>query len=520
MNRIKILYLFFIALTLGACQNNTPQNIDEHSAEYALDYEGVYKGTYPCADCPGIDATLILNKDKTFSYTNTYLDRDNEVLNYTGEYKIKGNVLSISLDGKPAHFFVGESSIIFTGDKKVTSYTELTDDYALRKMPSTEFTYSGLYKGTYPCADCPGIETSLLLRKDTTFLYTMTYLEEKDGRFVYKGHYQVNGDTLTIKADDDESVYFLIGANQLSLMGKKLTLTEGETAPFYNLKKMPENFVYEGVYETFSETKGAYMQRLTISQEQNNEYKVDFTASKVKNRENCRFSGKGTLKNDTLFVNIGTKGKVVTMSITPKHDGLGVDVFTPNFEERFQMMVFCKGGGSLAGEYLKKTITSNSIGVIKKGMTINDVFQNIPMVQIQKKKGEGEFAEDIYDDYEVSTRNGEPLFTLTPRFAGSIDQKINRVLVLSPFFKTDKGICVNSTYGAIKKAYTISGFAPTREHIVFNVDEINARFSISKYKLKKGWWNEQTKKVNEDKIPLNTQINDFTLWWEEKVVVK
>ena len=39
--------------------------MDMHTAEISLDYYGTYKGTLPAADCPGINVTLTLNKNKT-----------------------------------------------------------------------------------------------------------------------------------------------------------------------------------------------------------------------------------------------------------------------------------------------------------------------------------------------------------------------------------------------------------------------------------------------------------------------
>ncbi len=391
---------------------------------------------------------------------------------------------------------------------------ELAEYYELKKIPNAEFTYSGVYKGTYPCADCPGIEATLELQKDKTFVYTTVYLEKKDGRFVEKGTYTVKDNILTIKTDK-ESINFLIGPNILSLMGKELEPATGKMAPLYDLKKLLENsFDYEGVYETFWEEKGSYMQRLSITKaEKFNEYKVDFTASKVRNREACNFSGMATLNNDSLFVNIGVEGKTVIMTITPMHDGLGVEVFTKNFDERHEMMLFCRGGASLAGEYIKKTITANSIGVFKKGMTVAEALHHTPWAQVQKKKGKGEFKEDVYDDYEIYTRYGKHLLTLTPEFRGSLDQKINRVMVVSPFFATEKGINTNATYQDIKKAYTINKIEPTETHIVLVVDEINAHFSIPKTSLKTGWWNDKNKSVNESKIPANTKIDSFILWW-------
>ena len=69
----------FITLTAVGCTNakkadvsaagsNTTQVVDMHTAETSLDYYGVYKGTVPAADCPGIELTLTLKKDRTYTY--------------------------------------------------------------------------------------------------------------------------------------------------------------------------------------------------------------------------------------------------------------------------------------------------------------------------------------------------------------------------------------------------------------------------------------------------------------------
>ncbi len=480
----KLFYILAIALVFSACKThkNKPTTTDEHTAEYALDYEGVYKGTYPCADCEGIKTTLTLNKDKSFIYETLYLGRKGKSFVYKGNYTVKGNTLTIQQDNKPIHFLVGESTVTLLGDDLKPNTGELADFYVLKKQRG--FTYQGLYKGTYPCADCSGIETKLSLQTDNSFVYETVYIDKKDGRFVHKGKYTVKDDILSFK-ENNKTLNFLIGENILTFLGENLKPNTGKLDAFYILKKQG-NFNYQGKYETFNEEKGGYTQTLSI-QPKGSDYEIVFSASKVKNRENCRFSGMGSIKNDTLWVNISNeKDKEVLIYIAPSHDNLGVEVFTPNFENRFYMMRYCSGGSSLAGKYIKNTITANSIGVFNQQNTIAEVLQTLPNTQVNKKVGHGEFAEDVYDDYEILNHNFKPLFT------------------------------INATFGDIKKAYKINGFAPTREHITFNVDEINASFSIAKSKLKKGWWNEKTKKIDESKIPLNTKVDSFILWWYKK----
>ncbi len=393
-----------------------------------------------------------------------------------------------------------------TDKKQKVKKDEHSAEYALD--------YEGVYKGTYPCADCEGIQVTLTLGSDSLFVYETIYLGEKDGRFVDRGKYTVEENILTIQ-QKNEPVYFFVGESSLTLLDKDLKPSSGELADYYILKKQ-RAFDYIGKYETFNEEIGGYTQTLSIQENEENSYEIVFSASKVKNSENCSFLGIGHIKKDTLWVDISNEeDKEVMMYIVPSHDNLGVEVFTRDFEERYFMMRYCGGGSSLAGKYIKNIITAGSIGVFNQETTVSNLLHALPGLQVFKKAGHGEFAEDVYDDYEVYDHNANLLFTMTPKDTGDVFQKFNRVLVNSSFFKTEKGIDLNATYGDIIDAYTIDGIEPTREHIVLNINEINANFSIPKNVLKRGWWNDQTKKINRDKIPLNARVDSFILWWEE-----
>ena len=41
----------------------------------ALDWEGTYMGIVPCADCEGIEKTILLNKENTYTLTSKYLGK-------------------------------------------------------------------------------------------------------------------------------------------------------------------------------------------------------------------------------------------------------------------------------------------------------------------------------------------------------------------------------------------------------------------------------------------------------------
>lgn len=107
--------------------------IDTHNAATSLDYEGTYKGVFPAADCPGIETTLTLNADKTFTQHFSYIER-NTSLNEKGVYTLKGNLLTLNeKNGGLSYYKVGENHLrkLDADKKEITG--ELADNFILIK---------------------------------------------------------------------------------------------------------------------------------------------------------------------------------------------------------------------------------------------------------------------------------------------------------------------------------------------------------------------------------------------------
>ncbi|MDT0295904.1 hypothetical protein ACFQ3R_11395 [Mesonia ostreae] len=157
-------------------------------------------------------------------------------------------------------------------------------------------------------------------------------------------------------------------------------------------------------------------------------------------------------------------------------------------------------------------ISENRVGIFSKGMTISDVYNTIPKDQIKKKVGYGEFADDTFDDYEIYDSNGEKVLILTPKQSGNTNSKINRVLILDNRFQTTEKIGLNSTFGDLAKYYPTDKISPDMEHIVLDVNHINAWFTIKKTELQDGWWNG--KGIDKTKIPNTTKFDGISIWWK------
>lgn len=117
----KIFILVCSCALLAACNNSAKTNksagadstsievTDIHNAENSLDYEGTYKGVFPAADCPGIETTLTLNPDKTFSLHSVYIDRDSS-FDEKGTYTLKDNLLTLNEEGGELSYYKVEEN--------------------------------------------------------------------------------------------------------------------------------------------------------------------------------------------------------------------------------------------------------------------------------------------------------------------------------------------------------------------------------------------------------------------------
>lgn len=97
--------------------------------------------------------------------------------------------------------------------------------------------WTGTYQGTTPCADCPGIETTIRLYDDETFWYQATYQDRNltvadTGKFMWHDH----GSVVHLKGKETDLKY-KVGENilmQLDTEGNQIT---GTLAENYRLKK-------------------------------------------------------------------------------------------------------------------------------------------------------------------------------------------------------------------------------------------------------------------------------------------
>ena len=137
-------FLFVYCKPSGKNQQSTsdqPETSDSiyasrHSETDSLNYEGVYTGILPCADCDGIDTEIAVNKDNTYVKRSRYIGKDNNVLGNKGTYTWNTEHNTITLSGVkdgPNQYLVGPNTLtqLDMSGKKISGPTAAK--YVLKK---------------------------------------------------------------------------------------------------------------------------------------------------------------------------------------------------------------------------------------------------------------------------------------------------------------------------------------------------------------------------------------------------
>ncbi|MFO7743770.1 MAG: copper resistance protein NlpE N-terminal domain-containing protein [Psychroflexus sp.] len=149
--------ILIMLMVLTSCKDKPGQQENKEdkalptadTSRNALDWNGVYKGVLPCADCEGIETQITLHKDLTYVKEQIYLGKTDETFTTSGKFSWNDAGTIIRLDhSKPNAYQVGEN-ILFaldSNDKKITG--DLSDLYELTKSPVQNQLFENFWKLT------------------------------------------------------------------------------------------------------------------------------------------------------------------------------------------------------------------------------------------------------------------------------------------------------------------------------------------------------------------------------------
>ena len=135
----KSLIIFAIFLTIVSChpgKKSKSQNVKHlgDNSMSSVDWDGIYQGILPCADCEGIKTQLTLNKDLTYVLQTQYLGRKDSVFTKKGKFGWVNNGGSIVLDNdNNQKYLVGENRIFHLDKDGNRISGDLAEKYVLEK---------------------------------------------------------------------------------------------------------------------------------------------------------------------------------------------------------------------------------------------------------------------------------------------------------------------------------------------------------------------------------------------------
>jgi len=112
-----ILFIFLCAGSFFCKSQKTAKSTvttGSHNSQNSLDWDGIYRGVLPCADCEGIQKTIYLNKDGTYKVKVKYLGKQDTPTEYSGKFgwSSQGNTITLNeLNGQQIMYFVGENTL-------------------------------------------------------------------------------------------------------------------------------------------------------------------------------------------------------------------------------------------------------------------------------------------------------------------------------------------------------------------------------------------------------------------------
>jgi len=137
--KIKLLIFSTLLLNLFSCV--TTKKTTSNNSRNTLDWNGVYTGILPCADCEGLQTKIRLNKDFTYESETKYLGKSEETIKVTGRFRWdkKGNTITLAnlnQETSASQYAVGENRLTQLDLKGEIITGDLASLYILNKQNS------------------------------------------------------------------------------------------------------------------------------------------------------------------------------------------------------------------------------------------------------------------------------------------------------------------------------------------------------------------------------------------------
>ncbi|MGJ5642864.1 copper resistance protein NlpE N-terminal domain-containing protein [Formosa sp. S-31] len=129
--------LLILSVVLLNCKSADIKTADTaHNSMNSLDWNGIYTGTLPCADCEGLKTVIELHSDLRYTEKTQYLGKQETVNETTGTFSwnASGNMITLYKGSAQQSYLVGEGRLthLDANQNKITG--EQADQFILTQQ--------------------------------------------------------------------------------------------------------------------------------------------------------------------------------------------------------------------------------------------------------------------------------------------------------------------------------------------------------------------------------------------------
>ncbi|MGN6341828.1 MAG: copper resistance protein NlpE N-terminal domain-containing protein [Ginsengibacter sp.] len=95
---------------------------------------------------------------------------------------------------------------------------------------------SGKYAGVTPCADCPGIKTTIYIKDDSTFIENLEYLD-REVSFSDTGTWKVVNKIVTVSFPSHKSYFRILSDSSIAILDAERRQIKGILSEKFILKQ-------------------------------------------------------------------------------------------------------------------------------------------------------------------------------------------------------------------------------------------------------------------------------------------
>ena len=136
---IIVICVLVLGIGMSACKSKESAVTTAVNSKTSLDWEGIYTGIVPCADCPGIFTQITLTKYNTYSLKMEYMGDKESAKTLNGMFKWDETGKMITMDGLkessiPFAYLVSKNKLVQLDLNGKVISGKLASNYVLTKV--------------------------------------------------------------------------------------------------------------------------------------------------------------------------------------------------------------------------------------------------------------------------------------------------------------------------------------------------------------------------------------------------